>query len=113
MAHALGERLQDVGCGDARRIRRDDGLHERRIGRRLGALREPLPCWSAFTEGHITYDGKLSACCFDAGDQWIMSDLNRASFMDGWNSPAFVQLREAHLRRDVSGTICESCVAYA
>jgi len=21
---------------------------------RVGALREPLPCWSAFTEGHIT-----------------------------------------------------------
>lgn len=33
---------------------------------RLGALREPLPCWSAFTEGHVTAEGKLSACCFDA-----------------------------------------------
>ena len=79
---------------------------------RIGALREPLPCWSAFTEGHITYDGKLSACCFDAGDKWVMADLNRAGFMDGWNSPAFTKLREAHLERDVRGTICESCVAY-
>lgn len=79
---------------------------------RLGALREPLPCWSLFTEGHVTHEGKLSACCFDAGDKWIMADLNQVSFMDGWNSDAFVQLREAHLRRDVSGTICESCVAY-
>lgn len=33
---------------------------------RIGALREPLPCWSAFTEGHVTAEGKLSACCFDA-----------------------------------------------
>jgi hypothetical protein len=33
--------------------------------------------------------------------------------MDGWNSPAFQRLREAHLRKDVTGTICESCVAYA
>jgi len=79
---------------------------------RLGALREPLPCWSAFTEGHITYDGKLSACCFDAGDKWVMADLTEVSFMEGWNSEAFRNLREAHLRRDVSGTICESCVAY-
>ena len=79
---------------------------------RLGALRDPLPCWSAFTEGHITYDGKLSACCFDAGDKWVMADLNEVSFMDGWNSDAFVKLREAHLARDVTGTICESCVAY-
>ena len=80
---------------------------------RLGALREPLPCWSAFTEGHVTSEGKLSACCFDATSQWIMADLHEVPFMDAWNSPAFVALREAHLKKDVSGTICESCVAYA
>lgn len=79
---------------------------------RLGALREPLPCWSAFTEGHITHDGKLSACCFDAGDKWVMANLNGTAFMDGWNSEAFVKLRAAHLKKDVSGTICEDCVAY-
>jgi len=79
---------------------------------RIGALREPLPCWSAFTEGHITHEGKLSACCFDAGDKWVMADLKLVSFMDGWNSDAFVKLRAAHLRKDVKGTICESCVAY-
>ena len=79
---------------------------------RIGALREPLPCWSAFTEGHITYDGKLSACCFDAGDKWVMADLNDVSFMQGWNSEPFVKLRRAHLKKDVTGTICESCVAY-
>jgi MoaA/NifB/PqqE/SkfB family radical SAM enzyme len=79
---------------------------------RIGALREPLPCWSAFTEGHITHDGKLSACCFDAGDRWVMADLNDVSFTEGWNSPRFRELREAHLRRDVKGTPCEACVAY-
>jgi MoaA/NifB/PqqE/SkfB family radical SAM enzyme len=79
---------------------------------RLAQLREPLPCWSLFTEGHITCDGKLSACCFDAGDRWIMADLNEVSFMEGWTGEAFAKLREAHLARDVSGTICEACVAY-
>ncbi|MBI3140264.1 MAG: radical SAM protein [Rhodocyclales bacterium] len=79
---------------------------------RIGALREPLPCWSAFTEGHITSAGKLSACCFDAGSRWVMADLTQVSFMDGWNSAAFRTLREAHLRRDVTGTPCEACVAY-
>jgi len=79
---------------------------------RVGALRDPLPCWSAFTEAHITHDGKLSACCFDAGDKWVMADLNEVSFMDGWNSPGFMALRQAHLRKDVSGTICQDCVAY-
>ena len=79
---------------------------------RLEALRDPLPCWSAFTEGHITHDGKLSACCFDAADKWTMADLNEVSFMDGWNSLEFQALRSAHLKKDVTGTICEDCIAY-
>jgi radical SAM protein with 4Fe4S-binding SPASM domain len=80
---------------------------------RLGALREPLPCWSAFTEGHVTADGGLSACCFDADSRWKMGDLNTQSFTEAWNSPSFIALREAHLRKDVTGTPCEECVAYA
>ena len=79
---------------------------------RLGALRDPLPCWSAFTEGHVTAEGKLSACCFDATANWTMGDLNKVPFMEAWNSPQFVKLRAAHLRKDVSGTVCEACIAY-
>jgi MoaA/NifB/PqqE/SkfB family radical SAM enzyme len=79
---------------------------------RLGALREPLPCWSAFTEGHVTAEGKLSACCFDATANWTMADLNKVSFMDAWNSDSFVSLREAHLKKDVTGTVCQKCLAY-
>lgn len=80
---------------------------------RIGALREPLPCWSAFTEGHVTAEGKLSACCFDATANWTMGDLTRQSFMEAWNSAPFVKLREAHLRKDVTGTVCENCIAYS
>ncbi len=80
---------------------------------RIGALREPLPCWSAFTEGHVTAEGKLSACCFDATANWTMGDLTKVSFMEAWNSQPFVKLREAHLRKDVKGTVCEACVAYS
>lgn len=79
---------------------------------RLGALREPLPCWSVFTEGHVTSRGHLSACCFDADDRFSMADMTTQSFGDAWQSPAFQALRAAHLRRDVSDTICASCVAY-
>ena len=79
---------------------------------RIGALREPLPCWSAFTEGHVTAEGKLSACCFDATANWTMGDLNKVSFMEAWNSSAFVSLRAAHLKKDVRGTVCENCIAY-
>lgn len=80
---------------------------------RIGALREPLPCWSAFTEGHVRADGGLSACCFDAGGDWLMGDLTKQSFMEAWNSSKFQALRAAHLERDVTGTPCEMCVAYS
>lgn len=79
---------------------------------RLEALRAPLPCWSAFTEGHVTAEGKLSACCFDATANWTMGDLNKLSFMEAWHSQPFVALRAAHLKKDVRGTVCEQCIAY-
>lgn len=80
---------------------------------RLAALRDPLPCWAVFTEGHITWDGKLSACCFDHDGRFHMGDLANQDFVSAWNSTAFQALRAAHLRRDVRGTPCEKCVAYA
>jgi len=79
---------------------------------RIGSLREPIPCWSAFTEGHITSKGTLSACCFDASGSWEMADLNKVSFMDGWHSEKFKALRAAHLAKDISNTVCAACLAY-
>lgn len=78
---------------------------------RIGALREPLPCWAVFTEGHVTSSGLLSACCFDADQSWVMADLNQVSFMDGWNSEAFQKLRAAHLALQVDNTACAKCIA--
>jgi len=79
---------------------------------RLGALRDPLPCWSAFTEGHVRADGGLSLCCFDSDGRFQVGDLNKQSFMEAWNSEEFQRVRKAHLLKDVRGTVCEACVAY-
>ena len=78
---------------------------------RFDAQVPPLPCWSAFTEGHVLSDGRLSACCFDATGDWIMADLNNQSFVDAWHSHTFQALRLAHLEKDVSKTKCADCVA--
>ena len=79
---------------------------------RVGALRKPLPCWSLFTEGHITYDGRLSACCFDHDGRFDMGDLTTMTFMQAWHSDKFRALRRANLAEDVRGTVCEKCIAY-
>jgi len=75
---------------------------------RLGNMREPLPCWSVFREGHIDRYGQLNSCCF-GGDSFIMGDLRKESFMAAWNSPLFQVLRAAHLAKNVAGTPCEKC----
>ena len=80
---------------------------------RVGALRDPLPCWACFTEAHVTSDGLLSACCFDADGRFAMADLTQVSFMEGWHSESFQELRQAHLQKDVSTTVCEECIVYA
>jgi hypothetical protein len=82
---------------------------------RLGAMRDSLPCWAAFTEGHITKDGALAACCFGSGidGDLLMADLKEVSFMEGWNSLKYQELRAAHLSRDVSKTACAECAAGA
>jgi MoaA/NifB/PqqE/SkfB family radical SAM enzyme len=75
-------------------------------------LQSMLPCWSVFNVPHISYDGFLSACFSDFGKEWYMADLKKVSFIEGWNSEKFKKLREAHLKKDVTGTPCEHCTAY-
>ncbi len=41
-----------------------------------------------------------------------MGDLTTTPFMAAWNSERFQHLRAAHLKKDVTGTACERCVAY-
>lgn len=80
--------------------------------------RKPLPCWTAFTEGHVRVDGGLSACCFGADDRFDMGILDGTNFMRQWNSPRFIKLREAQLKtikdgqEALKGTPCDVCVAY-
>ena len=83
---------------------------------RIGALRKPIPCWSAFQEGHVRADGGLSVCCFGADDRFDVGNLNEHSFMELWNNEKFQAIREAHIRADseglsaLKGTMCEVCV---
>ena len=80
--------------------------------------RKSLPCWSAFTEGHVRYNGGLSACCFGADDRFDMGLLDGTNFMRQWNSTKFQELRIAQLKTLSEGqgalenTPCEVCVAY-
>ena len=79
---------------------------------RIGMLRKPLPCWSAFTEGHVRADSTVSLCCFDADGRFKVGDLKEDDWMDIWHNDKFAEIRKAHLSEDLTNTPCESCVAY-
>ncbi len=80
---------------------------------RVGGLVDPLPCWALFTEGHVSWDGVLTGCCFSHTPDFDFGDLKDMPFMEAWNSGHAQLLRVAHLERDVKGTPCESCAAYS
>lgn len=79
---------------------------------RFENMREPVPCWSLFTEARVTHDGYLSACCFDHDGRFHMGDLRTTPFMEAWHSEKFQELRRAHLSGDVRETVCGRCVSY-
>lgn len=79
---------------------------------RADNMRDPVPCWSLFTEARVTYDGFLSACCFDHDGRFRMGDLKTQPFMEAWTSEKFQELRRAHLSGDVRETVCSACVSY-
>jgi len=79
---------------------------------RIGGLVKPLPCWSAFTEGHVRHDGIVSLCCFDADGRFQVGNLHTDNWMDIWHNEAFTSIRDAHLKEDLTGTVCSECVAY-
>ena len=78
-------------------------------GRTLDSM---LPCWSLFTEPHISYDGFMSACFCDHDRRLYMANLNEVSLIEAWHSQKFIELRRFHLKKMIAGTVCESCVAY-
>jgi hypothetical protein len=81
--------------------------------------RDPLPCWSVFSEGHVRADGHMSACCFGSTDRFDVGDLTKQSFMEAWNSEPIRKIRAAQLRTRMEGpsaldgTMCKTCVAYS
>lgn len=78
----------------------------------LNVLCKAVPCWSVFTEGHITVDGHLSACGLDHDRRFRMADLKECSFAQGWHAPAFQALRAAHLQGKLAGSVCQECIGY-
>ena len=72
---------------------------------------EPIPCWALFNAAKITWNGMLTACCFDHDEKFEIADLNKVSLLKAWNDPKFVGMRQEHLdnKFDVE-SLCSKCL---
>ena len=72
---------------------------------------EPVPCWALFNAAKITWNGWLTACCFDHDEKFEIADLNKVSLIEAWNDSKFVNMRREHLDDDFNKeSLCAKCL---
>ncbi len=78
---------------------------------RLENMVDSVPCWALFNASKITWDGWLTACCFDHDEKFEIADLNKVSLIEAWNHPKFVKMREEHLTNTFTkDSLCAKCL---
>jgi radical SAM protein with 4Fe4S-binding SPASM domain len=74
-------------------------------------IRNPLDnrCWKLWHSAVVTWDGRVVPCCFDKDAQHVMGHLDRQSFREIWNGPAYRNFRAQllHGRKEID--ICRNC----
>lgn len=71
----------------------------------------PIPCWVLFNSCKISWDGWMTACCFDHDNSFRVADLHTTSLVDAWNDPKFVELRRRHIEKDqLEDSFCSRCL---
>jgi hypothetical protein len=77
---------------------------------RLENMVPPVPCWALFNAAKITWDGWLTACCFDHDERFKIADLNKAGLLEAWHHSKFAILRQRHLDNDLKNSLCAKCL---
>ena len=72
---------------------------------------EPIPCWALFNAAKITWNGWLTACCFDHDEKFEIADLNKVSLIEAWNDTKFINMRQEHLNNNFrDDSLCAKCL---
>lgn len=67
-------------------------------------------CARALGQIYVTWDGKVTSCCFDPGGEQVFGDLNKQTIREVYGSDEYVRFRRTHFedRADEYG-ICAKC----
>lgn len=80
---------------------------------RYDNLVPPIPCWELFNAAKISWNGWMTACCFDHDRKFEIANLNETSLMQAWSHQKFVELRKKHLSNDnnvLKKSLCAKCL---
>lgn len=67
-------------------------------------------CYRALGQIYVTFDGKVTACCFDPTGKHVWGNLSGQTIKEVYNSPDYVAFREAHhLDQADRYEICKGC----
>lgn len=69
-----------------------------------------LPCNLVFYGVYVTWEGYLTSCCSDFQNYLAYADLNKITMKEAWNCERIKKFRAAHMKGDVTGTLCYNCV---
>jgi radical SAM protein with 4Fe4S-binding SPASM domain len=67
-------------------------------------------CFRALDQIYVTFDGKVTTCCFDPLGAQVFGNLNTQGMREIYNSPEYVLFREDHDRNEADKyPICKGC----
>lgn len=66
-------------------------------------------CYRLWSTAVITWDGKLTACCYDKDAEFTFGKVDKDSFRKVWKSKKFMNFRRVILRNKNSITMCLNC----
>lgn len=66
-------------------------------------------CWKLWHGTVITWDGKISPCCFDKDAQYEMGNVTDDTFADVWKNQPYHSFRSRILQSRQSIDICTNC----
>lgn len=82
----------------------------------LGQMGEPTfpekasPCSMLWNRLHVTWDGKLTLCCVDYGNNLVYADVRESGIVGAWNNALAQEMRLRHRNRRLKGTLCQNCL---
>ena len=66
-------------------------------------------CWRMWSSSVITWDGRVSPCCFDKDASYQFGDLSSSSFGPVWKSEAYTNFRKQVFTSRKEIDICTNC----